>query len=140
MQYQLPQFIYRDPKIVGPLTFKQFLYVGGAGLVAFVLYLILGKRSFLLFIFLAGSVFVGSLFLAFGQVSGRSVPATINNFLFYSFSKKLYLWKKKETQFKIVLHETPELKNKRKDSFEPSLRIAEKSRLKGLSTEIETKK
>ncbi len=31
MQYKVPQFIDVEDKIFGPLTFKQFLYLGGAG-------------------------------------------------------------------------------------------------------------
>jgi len=140
MQYQVPQFIYRDPKIVGPLTFKQFMYIAGAGLVCFLLYFILAKRSFLLFLFLCLVVVFSSLFLAFGQVGGRSIPTASANFFAYTFSNKLYLWKKKETPLTIVMQKTPaEEKKKQGTEFSPSLKIAEKSRLKSLSSEIETR-
>ena len=42
MNFQVPQFIEVEDKVVGPLTFKQFIYLaGGAGL-AFVFYAMLG--------------------------------------------------------------------------------------------------
>ena len=41
MQFQVPQFIEVEDRILGPLTFKQFIYlVGGAG-ISFVLYVLL---------------------------------------------------------------------------------------------------
>jgi hypothetical protein len=141
MQYQVPQFIYRDPKIVGPLTFKQFIYVAGAGFICFILYFVLAKKSFLLFLFLSLVAVFTSLFLAFGQVGGRSIPTAFANFFSYTFSNKIYLWKKKETPLTIVMQKTPpEEKKEEKPEFSPMLKIAEKSRLRSLSTEIETKR
>jgi len=140
MQYQVPQFIYRDPKIVGSLTFKQFLYIAAAGLVCFVLYFLLAKTNFLLFLFICACAVLASLFLAFGKMNGRSIPTAFANVFSFAFSKKIYLWKKKETPLTIVLRETAAKKVERKKEFETSLKIAEKSRLRSLSTEIETKK
>ena len=31
MQFQVPQFIETEDKVVGPLTLRQFMYIAGAG-------------------------------------------------------------------------------------------------------------
>ena len=41
MQFQVPQFIETEDKIVGPLTLRQFLYIGAAGLLSFLLFFVL---------------------------------------------------------------------------------------------------
>jgi len=38
MQYQVPQFIEVEDRIIGPLTLKQFLYLAFAGAILFVLW------------------------------------------------------------------------------------------------------
>ena len=38
MQFQVPQFIETEDKIVGPFTLRQFIYVAGAGLGSVILY------------------------------------------------------------------------------------------------------
>lgn len=95
MQYQVPQFIEIEDKIFGPLTFKQFLYIaGGAAL------------SFIIWSFLPGiiSVPLGAIVLgffgmaAFYKVNGRPFLHFIENFVKFSTSKKIYLWRKREKQ------------------------------------------
>jgi len=41
MQFQVPQFIEVEDKIIGPLTFKQFVFVGGGFGMAYVLWRVL---------------------------------------------------------------------------------------------------
>ena len=38
MQFQVPQFIDVENKIIGPLSLRQFLYLAGAGLISFMLF------------------------------------------------------------------------------------------------------
>ena len=51
MQFQVPQFIETEDKIVGPLTLKQFGYIGGAATVVGLLFLVL---NFFLWLLIAG--------------------------------------------------------------------------------------
>ena len=71
MQYQVPQFIELEDKIVGPLTIKQFGYIAGAGAICFIFFFTL-RFGFALFL----SAPVGSLALAlaFGKVKGVAMP------------------------------------------------------------------
>jgi hypothetical protein len=49
MRFSIPQFIEHTPKIIGPLTFKQFSFIGGAGAICFVLYFLLPQIIFIIF-------------------------------------------------------------------------------------------
>jgi len=137
MQFQVPQFIERESKIVGPLTFRQFLYLGVAGVVLFFLYFYLAAKS--LFLFILVTIVLVSLALAFAflKIGGQSLPTVLLNFFNFSFSSKIYLWRKKVIPPKII---TKEKKLHIKEvSKETTLKIAEKSQLKKLSTQIETR-
>lgn len=91
MQFQVPQFIERESKVVGFLTFRQFAYVAAGGVVAFVLYFTAPFAVFLAVSLLA--VGIGTA-LAFVSVGGRSLPSLIVNFLNFSMATKTYIWKK----------------------------------------------
>ena len=61
-QYPIPQFIEQEGKIAFFLSFKQFFYLVGAGVVIFMLYYIL--PSFLFYL-TAGITAIGGIALAF---------------------------------------------------------------------------
>jgi len=135
MRFTVPQFIERETPIVGPLTFRQFLIIGVAGGIVFFLYFSIGKTSFLLFLILAITLMSVSLALAFLQIGGRSLLTILGNFLRFSLSSKTYLWKKKEVPIMVFKKEV--IKEEVKEEL--PLKIAEKSQLKKIKTEIETK-
>jgi hypothetical protein len=101
MQYQIPQFIDIEDKIVGPFTFKQFIYIaGGAGL-CFLAYKLLPFWIALLVILPVGSL---SAALAFYKINDKPFMFTLEAAFNYFLAKKLYIWKarppekKKDTQ------------------------------------------
>lgn len=89
MQFQVPQFIEMEDKIVGPMTFRQFVYVaGGAGL-AYLLW-----RLFPTFIgapLALGAIGLGAA-LAFMQYNGRPLILALESGFYYFLRTKLYLW------------------------------------------------
>lgn len=93
MEYQVPQFIEVEDKVVGPLTLKQFIYIAGAaGLcVVFVVYLPLIFALLL-------SAAVGGLgaALAFYKVNGKSFVEMLEAGFNYYTGAKLFLWKHAE--------------------------------------------
>ncbi len=92
MDFTVPQFIEKDPKIVGPFTFKQFISVGGAGAICIVLYFTVPIPVFLIAaIFLVG----GGLAMAFLKVEKTPLPELIKNSLTFIGKPKIYLWQKK---------------------------------------------
>jgi hypothetical protein len=93
MQYQVPQFIEIEDKIFGPLTLKQFFYVGGGAAIGFIIYSTLPKIAAILL----GVPIVGFFMAAaFFQVNGRPFLVYIEGAIKYLFSAKLYIWKKTE--------------------------------------------
>lgn len=134
MPFIVPKFINEKPKIIGPLTFRQFIFIGIAVSICFVLY------SFApFFVFLAGSVFLigGGTFLAFGKINGRPLPVMIKNFFAFLSSSKIYLWEKAKTPPQIIKTEGFKKEEKKTAS---ALNITARSKLRKLSSEIETKR
>lgn len=141
MRFQVPQFIEEETKIAGPLTFKQFALMGVAGVGVIILYAAFAKTNFLIFAFLSTLLVISVLALAFIRVSGRSLPSVLGNFFLYSLSSRIYLWKKKDLPPRIVWQKLED-KNAPAgpDPSSPELRLAQKSRLKRMSSIVETKK
>ena len=90
MRFQVPQFIEVEDKIVGPLTFKQFIYLAGTAGVCIVLYSFL--PLFLAIIIMIPMVVFG-LALAFFQVNNKPFIRIVEAFLKYSITSNLYIWK-----------------------------------------------
>lgn len=136
MQFTVPQFIEHEAKIVGPLTFKQFTYVGFAAAICFVLYFLAPFSIFLLGVLVLGG---GALALAFVKVGGRSLPTIVANVFRYSVGQKGYIWKKKEEQKLVYKIESKPITQKAKEKEKFVLKIEGQSQLKKLHTQIETK-
>lgn len=95
MRFEVPQFIEVEDKIVGPFTWKQFIYLAGGLGIAVVAFLSL---PFFLFI-LVGVPFAGLAgFLAFHQVNNRPFSLFLESLFQYMTNTKLYLWKRNKEQ------------------------------------------
>lgn len=90
MQFQVPQFIETEDKIIGPLTLKQFLYLGAAGFMVFLLYFIL---ELWLWIIIAGVMLLTSATLAFIKINGRPIIVFLKSALNYVWNPKIYIFK-----------------------------------------------
>ncbi len=136
MEFTVPQFIEREPKIVGPLTFKQFIFVAVAGGACFFLYFFIGKKNLPLFIIIAVILMGGSLALCFLRIKGYTLPMIIKNFFVYSVSAKIFLWRRK-----VVLPKFKKVERFEKAEVEEgaTLKMAKKSHLQKLSTQVETR-
>ena len=99
MRYQVPQFIEIEDKIFGPLTFKQFIYLIGAGGFAFLVFRIL--PFFLAFLVSTPIVALG-LALAFYKVNNKPFIFTLEAAIKYAVGGKLYIWKKEEKKRKEI--------------------------------------
>jgi len=137
MEFQVPQFIERKPKIIGPLTFGQFVYIAIAGAIFFILYYSIAETNFLLFLFISIIVFLTAFAFAFGKIGGRSLPVVLINFFEFCLAPKRYFWGKKEVPLKLIMKKI-ERKEGREEAEEIPLKIAERNQLKKLSTQIET--
>lgn len=133
MQFQVPQFIEEKAKIVGPLTFQQFIFFLIASFLSAIAYF-----SFPRFIFYLISIFSFALAASFAflKIEGRPLLTVASNFFLFLIRPRLYLWKKKEVvfAFKEPKIEKPKLPEQKE---ELPLKVAEKSRLKKIRTQIE---
>jgi hypothetical protein len=91
MQFQVPQFIDIEDKIVGPLTFKQFLYLAGNAGLAYISYSLIPITAI--------GVIIGIAFLSFGfllafyKYNNRPFIILVAAAFFYYLRPRLYIWK-----------------------------------------------
>lgn len=128
MRFEVPQFIEIEDKIIGPLTWKQFVYLaGGAGMLV-ILYLTLPVMLFLLFGLPLGILAAS---LAFHKINNRPFSIFLEAVLSYAGKAKLYLWKKEEMQSVIERSEAPA------ESPATKLSFASKKSINALSRKID---
>lgn len=96
-QFQIPQFIEVENKIVGPLTLKQFLYLGIAAAFSFLFYFILQMWLWILLTAILGAITVS---LAFIKYNGQPLPRIVWVAFGFFWKPKIYLWQREE---KVVL-------------------------------------
>ncbi|MCL5006565.1 MAG: PrgI family protein [Patescibacteria group bacterium] len=82
MQFQVPQFIETEDKIIGPLTLKQFFYLAAAGFLVFISFFVLQTWLWLIITTVLGGA---ALAMAFAQVNGRPM-------LIFVMNAFVYLW------------------------------------------------
>lgn len=95
MRFEVPQFIEVEDKIVGPLTWRQFVYVAGGGGIVVILFFSL---PFILFAIFGVPLAALSGFLAFHRVNNRPFSVFLESFVNYMRKGKLYLWQKDTEQ------------------------------------------
>ncbi|MEK7630755.1 MAG: PrgI family protein [Patescibacteria group bacterium] len=130
-QFQVPQYIEIEDKIIGPLSAKQFLYILAAGGGA-LLFFGLGLPSIIFWPLTLGWI---SLFLslAFAKINGQPFVAVLNNAINHVMSTRLYIWKREDKRIKAtqpVMTQTtphvPRLTESRLKNLSWSLDINEK--------------
>lgn len=110
MQFQVPQFLDVEDKIVGPFTMKQFLYAGGGIGLAYLFYRFIPWTTIALIPMIASAA--AGFALGFYPYNKRPLIFLVEAGFYYSLSKRLYVWKrvpKKEaemdlTNFKSTKH------------------------------------
>jgi hypothetical protein len=134
MRYKVPRDINYKAKIVGPATFSQLLYVGAAGLIIILLYLVFGKSLF--FYILAIFIGTGGIALAFLRVAGIPLPEYLQKMFFFSFSSKEYLWEKKIIPMETVINTRKRVVTEEKEEEKKqSLRTG---KMENIANKIET--
>ena len=93
MRFNVPQFIEIEDKIFGPLTWKQFLYVGGGFGMATVLLMVAPLWIFVLFGLPMG-ILAG--LLAFYKVNNRPFSDFLEALYNYALNKKEFFWVRQE--------------------------------------------
>ncbi len=90
MQFQVPQFIETEDKVIGPLTIKQFGYIAAAGALSVLFFLILNLWLWFLLTLAFGGI---GLALAFLPVNGRPLIVFLRSLLDNIWKPKIYVFK-----------------------------------------------
>ena len=89
MQYQVPQFVNLEDRIIGPLTLKQFLYLAFAGALLFVFWFLF---AFYIWIIIAMPIVALAAAFAFLKINDRPFVYFFLAFLRYFTKPKLYIF------------------------------------------------
>jgi len=89
MQFQVPQFIDTEDRIIGPLTLRQFGYLMVAGVFTAVLYFTVTTIVWLVLSFI---LFVIALFLAFAHIEGLPLGRIVIAMARYMWRPQNYVW------------------------------------------------
>lgn len=93
MKFQVPQFIEIEDKIIGPLTLKQGMYLGGGIFGSYLCIRFLGLYLGFLF---ALPIMVLALALAFYKINNKPFILILEAAFKFYVGDKLYIWKKEE--------------------------------------------
>jgi hypothetical protein len=101
MQFQVPQFLDVEDKVIGPLTIKQFLYmIGGVGL-SYLSYKII-PWVMIAAVPILGFVILGGM-LAFYKHNNKPFVFLIESAFNYMQSSRLYVWRRREKDNQVSL-------------------------------------
>lgn len=89
MQFQVPQFIETEDKLVGPLTLRQFIYVAIAGGVSAALYFSVGG---FVSVVLSIIVITAAVGLAFIRIEGRPLINILLSAANFYWKPQTYVW------------------------------------------------
>lgn len=94
MQFNVPQFLDIEDKIIGPLTLRQFGYLLAGGFVGFILYELI--PNFTIFLLFCAPVALLTIALAFIKINGRPFIKIFIAFINYLIKPKLYIWRRRQ--------------------------------------------
>lgn len=97
MQFQVPQFIETEDRIVGPLTIKQFAYLAIAGVIIFMLFFILVTWLWIIISSIIGLI---AAVFAFIKINGRPFIKIFISASKFVWGSKMYLWQREKPQKK----------------------------------------
>lgn len=131
-QYPVPQFIQQEGRIIFFLSFRQFFYLVGAGVICFFLYYLL---PWALFVVLAPVIFAGGAAFAFLKINNMSLAEMLFSSIGFTMGGKSYVWKKQESPYPFRPIKRTTIK---KLETKPVLQ-AQPSQLKKIKTNIDMK-
>ncbi len=133
MQYQVPQFVEVEDRIIGPLTLKQFLYLAFAGALLFVFWFLF---NFYIWIILAIPIAALAAAFAFLKINDRPFVYFFLAFMKYFTKPKLYIFSSapKETPKEQILKKE-EIKAEAPETTEKKITP---SKLKELALSLDT--
>ncbi len=130
MNFQVPQFIEQQPKIIGFLTLPQFLYLAAGGGIIFILFYIFN----FFFWFITSSLVAGFVIgLAFIKINGQDLPKILRAALNYLWQPRTYTWQRPVSETSIDVSSLERLEELRK-------KIGIQEKLKAIALNVTTGK
>ena len=137
MQFIVPQFIDKKTKILGPLGFTELIFVIIIGVICILLYY---SIPFSYFVVASAFLIAATCALLFVKIEGFPLPTVMRNLMIYFINERIYLWKKKTVMSKIKIREDEPVSKEGDDGTDKRIKYTQKSRLKDLTTRIETRR
>lgn len=131
-QYQVPQFITVEDKIIGPLTLKQSGFLGTAAVLIFLMRIFFQPLVFWPLAVLIGGFAIG---LAFLKINDQPFWVVFKNWVLYVVHPRVYIWKQAPQQKKSAKKEAAK--------YEPKITAIPKiseSKLSDLAWSLDIKK
>ena len=117
-QFEVPQFIELESKIVGPLTLRQFAFIAAPALVSFFLFFALNT---VIWVMLTVILVVAGAAFAFIKINSRPLYALAFLSVKFFWQPKMFLWKRPIVKEAIVI---PEVKRQTVEAKRSALGIA----------------
>lgn len=134
MQFRVPQNIDMEDKIVGSLTLMQLVYVLTGGLIDYILFQLLGKNYFYVFLFFGVPIGLITLAITFLKIQDQPLSYFIKAGLSYFSRPKTRFWMRKDLA--PMIKDEPNASVKETITM-PTKRI-EKSNLEKLAYSLDT--
>jgi hypothetical protein len=99
MQFQVPQNIDLEDKIIGPMTLKQFLYVLAGGMLDYVCFIVFDPSAFVILALPITAFFVA---MAFAHVQETPFPKFLQNLIIFLFVPKARIWSKDNKPVRLI--------------------------------------
>lgn len=98
MQFQVPQFIETEDKIIGPFSLRQFAYIGVGGFLSAMLYFVAAS-----WLWIIGSLFIfaAAFAFAFVKVEGRPFLNVVISAFHYYWKPQIYVWQPEHPTVKL---------------------------------------
>ena len=137
-QYQVPQFIDIEDRIIGPLTLKQFIYLAFAAAILFVFWFIF---KFYIWIIVALPITTAALAFAFLKINDRPFVYFFLAAITYFIKPRLYIFGSAPAapQSKVVLEKPSESSSAQQSGATEDKKIT-RSKLKDLALSLDTRK
>ncbi len=130
MNFQVPQFIEQEAKIVGFLTLKQFLYFAAAGIISFIAFQIFSPFFWFFITLVVGVLAIAA---AFVKINGQNLPQILKSALNYFWQPRTFTWQRITPQTTLDVSEVEKIEAMRKN-------ISVQEKLKSVALNIATGK
>lgn len=134
MQFRVPQNIDMEDKIVGSLTLLQLVYLLTGGLIVYILFQLLGKNYFYVFLFFGIPIGLATLAITFLKIQDQPLSYFIKAGLSYFSRPKIRFWQRKDLA--PMIKDAPVTEEK--ETVATPIKRIEKSNLEKLSYALDT--